>query len=112
MSEKHVGRFGLWIFFLWISPLISNAQQSDTLDLGYRKIAIEDFNGASYTISAKELENIPVTNLTNLLSGLVPGFVSIQNSGGTVDESADYWIRGIRTNGEGVLVLVDGQERE
>lgn len=112
MSEKHVGRFRLWIFFLWISPLISNAQQSDTLDLGYRKMRIEDFNGSSYTITAKELENIPVTNLTNLLSGLVPGFFSIQTSGGTVNESADYYIRGIRTNAEGVLVLVDGQERD
>ena len=112
MSEKHFARYGLWIFFLWIAPIISKAQQSDTLDVGYRKMSIEDFNGASYTISAKDLENIPATNLTNLLSGLVPGFFSVQSSGGTVDESADYWIRGIRTNAEGVLVLVDGQERE
>ncbi|MEJ7779031.1 MAG: TonB-dependent receptor [Daejeonella sp.] len=130
MSKKHFARYKLWIFFLLISPIISNAQQSDTpnignrkinssnvqqtdtLDFGYRKMSIEDFNGASYTITAKELENIPATNLTNLLSGLVPGFFSVQNSGGTVDESADYWIRGRRTNAEGVLVLVDGQERE
>lgn len=129
MREKHFAHYGFWVFFLWTAPIISQAQQresseigyhktniqsalSDTIDIGYRKIRTEDFNGASYTISAKELENIPVTNLTNLLSGLVPGFFSIQNSGGTVDESADYWIRGIRTYSEGVLVLVDGQERE
>src|SRR5690606_15345801 len=47
-----------------------------------------------------------------LLSGLVPGFFSIQTSGGTVNESADYSLRGLRTYAEGVLVLVDGQERE
>jgi len=112
MNEKHFARYGLWIFFLWIAPVVSKAQQSDTLDIGYRQIAVADFNGSAYTITAEELQNLPVTNLTNLLSGLVPGFFSIQTSGGTVNESADYWIRGIRTNAEGVLVLVDGQERE
>ncbi|MDF3078475.1 MAG: TonB-dependent receptor [Sphingobacteriaceae bacterium] len=130
MSKKHFAGYGLWILFLSIAPGISKAQErdtsgvssrntsvsdalvSDTIDVGYRRLSARDFNGASYTISARELENIPVTNLTNLLSGLVPGFFSVQNSGGTVNESADYWIRGIRTNAEGVLVLVDGQERE
>ncbi|MEC3880128.1 SusC/RagA family TonB-linked outer membrane protein [Parapedobacter sp. 10938] len=96
---------------LWQIPFVSNGQQRDTLDLGYRTMSVHDFNGAAYTITAEELENLPVTNLTNLLSGLVPGLYTIQTSGGTVNESADYWIRGRRTNSEGVLVLVDGQER-
>ncbi|GAB3020295.1 TonB-dependent receptor [Niabella terrae] len=102
---------GLLVIIFSATGLRLDAQTSDTLDLGYRKIAKEDFNGASYTITAEDLRNLPVTNLTNLLSGLVPGFFSVQTSGGTVNEAADYWIRGIRTNAEGVLVLVDGQER-
>ncbi|MFT3902197.1 MAG: SusC/RagA family TonB-linked outer membrane protein [Niabella sp.] len=114
MKALHVKSFvfhGLWVFFILLVPVILKAQQNDTLDLGYKKISAADFNGSSYTITAKELRNLPVTNLTNLLSGLVPGFFSVQTSGGTVNEAADYWIRGVRTNGEGVLVLVDGQER-
>ena len=112
MSEKHLARYGLWILFVWMVPSLSNAQQTDSLDLGYRKIGIKDFNGSAYTITTRELENLPVTNLSNLLTGLVPGLFSIQTSGGTVNESADYWIRGIRTSAEGILVLVDGQERD
>ena len=61
MSEKNYARCGLWIVFLWVAPFISNAQQTDTLDLGYRKIGIKDFNGSAYTITTKELENLPVT---------------------------------------------------
>lgn len=96
---------------LWLVHFGLKAQQRDTLDFGYRKMDVMDFNGAAYTITAEELANLPITNLTNLLSGLVPGLFTIQTSGGTVNESADYWIRGRRTNSEGVLVLVDGQER-
>lgn len=103
--------YGLCMCFVWCIPFLLKAQQNDTLNLGYKKISAADFNGSAYTITADELRNLPVTNLTNLLSGLVPGFFSVQTSGGTVNEAADYWIRGIRTNAEGVLVLVDGQER-
>ncbi|WP_346239365.1 TonB-dependent receptor [Niabella insulamsoli] len=112
MCVKKEFFYSLWVFFIGYMPLAVKAQQTDTLDLGYKKVAVADFNGSAYTISAHELRNLPVTNLTNLLSGLVPGFFSIQTSGGTVNEAADYWIRGIRTNAEGVLVLVDGQERQ
>ena len=97
---------------IYFAPFILKAQQNDTLDLGYKKISAADFNGSAYTITAEELRNLPVTNLTNLLSGLVPGFFTVQTSGGTVNEAADYYIRGTRTNAEGVLVLVDGQERD
>lgn len=101
----------LWMLCLCYIPFTLSAQQNDTLDLGYKKISVADFNGSAFTITAHELRNLPVTNLTNLLSGLVPGFFSVQTSGGTVNEAAEYWIRGIRTSAEGVLVLVDGQER-
>lgn len=112
MKEKYFTRCIIWICLLGTISTVSQAQRTDTIDLGYRKMSIQDYNGSAYTISADELEDLPVTNLTNLLSGLVPGFFSIQTSGGTVNESADYWLRGLRTYAEGVLVLVDGQERE
>lgn len=98
------------LFFLGYSEVV-HAQEKDTLDVDLKKIARDEYNGAAYTIWMDDLKNLPVTNLTNLLGGLVPGFFSYQTSGGTVDEGADYWLRGIRTTAEGVLVLVDGQER-
>lgn len=85
--------------------------EEEPLDLIFRRLPATDFNGSAYTISGDEIRNLPVTNLTNVLAGLVPGFFSRQKEGGMVDEGADYWIRGLRTYSEGVLVLVDGQER-
>ncbi len=82
------------------------------LDLIFRKMDAADFNGSAYTISASDIRNLPVTSLSNLLSGIVPGFYSRQTQGGMVNAGSSYWIRGIRTYSEGVLVLVDGQERD
>ncbi|WP_018630170.1 SusC/RagA family TonB-linked outer membrane protein [Niabella aurantiaca] len=109
---KNFLSYGVSLLIFITCPFLLKAQQAaDTLDLSYKEIAPEDFNGAAYTITMDQFKNLPVTNLTNLLTGIVPGFFSIQRSGGTADEGADYWIRGIRTTAEGVLVLVDGQER-
>jgi TonB-linked SusC/RagA family outer membrane protein len=81
------------------------------LDLIFQKIDAADFNGSAYTISGEEIRNLPVSSLTNVLAGIVPGFFSRKMEGGMANEGAGYWIRGNRTYSEGVLVLVDGQER-
>ena len=93
-----------------------HAQQLDnhsdeSLDLNFRSVDPLTFNGSSYTIDGESLRNMPVTHLANLLSGLIPGFYSRQTSGSIINEAPSYWIRGRRTPSEGVLVLVDGQER-
>ncbi len=121
MKYKKTNRFCcfLLMFYLFAFPFSiwaqeENAAVSDTnqLDLIFRKINAAEFNGSTYTISGEEIRNLPVTSLTNVLAGLVPGFYSRQSEGGMVNESANYYIRGSRTFSEGVLVLVDGQERE
>lgn len=109
--------FGMLIAGLLSWTIPTNAQQlkidnSSSLDLNYGKIDPLKFNGSSFTIDAESLRNMPVTSIENLLSGLVPGFFSKQNSGSILDETPDYWIRGRRTTSEGVLTLVDGQERD
>jgi TonB-linked SusC/RagA family outer membrane protein len=86
--------------------------EQNPLDLLFRTIDGADFNGSAYTISGEDIRNIPVTSLTNVLGGIIPGFFSRQSEGGMVNESASVWIRGTRTYSEGVLVLVDGQERD
>jgi TonB-dependent SusC/RagA subfamily outer membrane receptor len=87
-------------------------RKKEALNLFFRTIPEAEFNGSSYTIRGEAIRNLPVTNLTNVLAGLVPGVFTRQSEGGMVNESASYWIRGMRTYSEGVLVLIDGQERD
>lgn len=124
MKHKMKVRKLQWYFlllFLFSCPNLTWAQpetpkraegEKKPLDLIFQKMDPADFNGSAYTISGEEIRNLPVTSLTNVLAGIVPGFFSRQSEGGMVNESASYWIRGIRTYSEGVLVLVDGQERD
>jgi TonB-linked SusC/RagA family outer membrane protein len=113
-------RWIILLMFLLMSPVYMQAQEEaeeateeqDALNLIFRTIPEADFNGSSYTISGEAIRNLPVTNLTNVLAGLIPGVFTRQSQGGMVNESSSYWIRGIRTYSEGVLVLIDGQERE
>lgn len=92
----------------------TNKEKTKKLDLSYQQIDWDEFNGSAYRVSGDQIRNLPISNLGNTLSGLVPGFYSRQRSGGILNEAPSYWIRGLRTgnNSEGVLVLVDGQERD
>ena len=86
-------------------------RNDDLLDLNQKKVDPETYNGSSYTIDGEMFRNLPVTHLANALTGIMPGFFTRQTSGSVIDEAPDYWIRGRRTTSEGILVLVDGQER-
>ncbi len=68
--------------------------------------------GAISTIEPDALK-VPVSKLSNALSGRLAGVVSIQRSG-EPGKGSDFWIRGIGTFGENAnpLILVDGIERE
>lgn len=92
----------------------TNKEETKKLNLSYQQIDWDEFNGSAYRVSGDQIRNLPISNLGNALSGLVPGFYSRQRSGGILNEAPSYWIRGLRTgnNSEGVLVLVDGQERD
>lgn len=108
------------ILFIGLLPgfLISHAQsvrnkEDVPLDLGYRVLPTGDYNGSAYTISGEQLRNLPVTNLSAVLAGLIPGYFARQvQGGGLVNEQNSFWIRGQRSNSSNVLVLVDGQERD
>ena len=54
---------------------------------------------------------MPVQHLSNALSGRISGLTTIQRSGEPGNDEASIYIRGIRSNGNGALVLIDGQER-
>lgn len=109
---RRILTIGLLPSFLMVQAQNVPKKEEVPLNLEYRTLSAEYYNGSAYTIQGKLLRNLPVTNLSTLLSGLVPGYYSRQvQGGGLINEENPFWIRGTRSNAGGVLVLVDGQER-
>lgn len=71
--------------------------------------------GAVTSVSSKELQQSPVSNLTNMLAGRLPGLTANQFAGGEpgADKSA-IQIRGLSTysGSTAPIVIVDGIERD
>ena len=69
--------------------------------------------GAQSTLKMEHVK-APVSNLSSIFAGRIPGVVSVQRTGVPGKDDSDIWIRGISTmtnTNEGPLVLVDGIER-
>ncbi|MCY4781725.1 TonB-dependent receptor [Sphingobacterium sp. UT-1RO-CII-1] len=75
--------------------------------VGYGMQKKVNLTGAVDQISAKQLENRPVTSLGSALQGLMPN-LNITNPSGNPSASAQFNIRGTTSiNGGGPLILVD-----
>lgn len=72
-----------------------------------------NLTGSVSVVTAEELQERPVTNLSQALQGMVPGLQITQTSG-NLEESPTVSVRGTATIGEGSsgspLVLIDGVE--
>ena len=81
--------------------------------VGYGRLKKASVVGAISQVKGEELlKTGGVTNLTNAITGLLPGVVTIQNSGEPGNDDADIFIRGQTTwNNAQPLILVDGVER-
>lgn len=95
-----------------LSPTANNMDEVIVVGLGnkQRKISII---GALATVSAKELQQSPVANLTNALAGRLPGLFTVQNST-SPGASSNLFIRGIATLGTASaapLMIIDGLPR-
>ena len=71
--------------------------------------------GSVSTINSQVIENRPVTNVGQALQGVIPGLnLSVNNSGGQLNNEMNIDIRGSGTIGDGSnsapLVLIDGVE--
>ena len=77
-----------------------------------RKISLV---GAQSTLNTENLKQ-PTADLSSMLAGQIAGVVAVQRTGEPGKTSADVWIRGIATFGDGnsanPLILVDGVERD
>ncbi len=83
---------------------------NETVVVGYGTKKKATLTGAIAMVDAAQLENRPVTNVSNALSGTPGLFVNLSNSQPGVDRST-IRIRGVGTlNNNNPLVLVDGIE--
>ncbi|MEX2592856.1 MAG: SusC/RagA family TonB-linked outer membrane protein, partial [Anditalea sp.] len=88
------------------------ASLDEVVVVGYGTQKRENLTGAVSTINFdEELENRPLTNASQALSGLVPGIWVSQNTGKPGSDAAQIRVRGWGTlNDSNPLVLVDGVE--
>jgi TonB-linked SusC/RagA family outer membrane protein len=74
-----------------------------------------NLTGAVGTVSADELKERPVANITQALQGMIPG-LNIDVSNGSLESRPSINVRGTTTIGEGSsgspLILIDGMEAE
>lgn len=82
--------------------------------IGYASQTKATVTGALGTVDTKELLKTPVANITNMLSGSVPGLSTVQMTGQPGADEAAIYIRGAGSFSDAAsapLVLVDGVER-
>ena len=77
--------------------------------IGYGSVAKKDLTGAVGVVSGKDLKDMPVSNINNVLQGKVPG-MTVSSSSGTPGAGSVAHIRGIGsiTGSTTPLYIVDG----
>ena len=90
---------------------VSNADLDEVIVVGYGTQKRLNATGAVDQITSKNLENRPVTNLTQGLQGLLPN-LNLKMLDGKPTQSPSYNIRGTTSIGQGgsALILIDGFE--
>lgn len=78
-------------------------QLDEVIVVGYGTNTKRSLISSVSTIDASELQNIPVTNMTQGLAGRAPGLI-VQGSGGGINKKSTISIRG----GSTPLVVIDG----
>ncbi|WP_316836036.1 TonB-dependent receptor [Pedobacter nutrimenti] len=85
-----------------------NNALGEVVVIGYGTQKKVNLTGSVASISAKEIEDLPATNITNSLAGRLPGLVAT-NSSGRPGSGSNLQIRGISTlNNNSTLIVVDG----
>lgn len=96
---------------------VQMSSDSQTLDevvvVAYGTQSRVSVTGAITSVNAEQLKQSPSSNIVSSMTGRLPGFITIQNSGRPGDENIEMYLRGVSTvNGQSPLILVDGVPRE
>lgn len=79
--------------------------------VGYATQKKVNLTGSVVSVSAKDIQDIPVANTTTLLQGRLPGLILTQNGAQAGNDNPEIRIRGIGTFGNNnPMVLIDGVE--
>lgn len=79
--------------------------------VGYATQKKVNLTGSVASVSAKDIQDIPVANTTTLLQGRLPGLVLTQNGAQAGNDNPEIRIRGVGTFGNNnPMVLIDGVE--
>ncbi len=77
--------------------------------IGYGTVKKETLTGSISTVKGSEILQAPVTNVSNSLSGRLPGLVAVSPSGEPGNDGSVLRIRGVNSLGDNnPLVVVDG----
>ncbi len=92
-----------------VTMLYSENSLDDVIVVGYGAQKKVTLTGSVATVSNKVIERSPAISVTNSLSGLIPGLVTLNRSGEPGADLSEIYIRGINTTGSNApLVVVDG----
>lgn len=84
-------------------------QAEDIVVVGYGTQSRETLSGSVSSVSGERIQQIPVTNMANSLTGQLPGIVTVNQSGLPGDDGALIRIRGESTlNDNRPLIVIDG----
>ena len=94
-----------------VTLAVSNTELDEVIVVGYGTQKRINATGAVDQITSKNLENRPVTNLTQGLQGMLPN-LNLRMLDGKPTQSPSYNIRGTTSIGQGgnALILIDGFE--
>lgn len=100
------------------TPTVNVVMKEDMVALeefvvvGYGTQKKVSITGSIASVGSKDLTDIPVTSVSNALTGKIPGLVTRQISGRPGGDAAQLFIRGQASfNTTSPLILVDGVER-
>ncbi|HEY1199823.1 MAG TPA: SusC/RagA family TonB-linked outer membrane protein, partial [Niastella sp.] len=87
---------------------------SDVIVVAYGQQKKASVTAAISTISAKEVVQSPVANISNALAGRLPGLISVQSTGKPGADASTLYIRGLGTyaGSTAPLILIDGIVRD
>lgn len=85
-----------------------DSRLSEVVVVGYGTQKKANLTGAVSTVSSAQLENRPVTGVTNALAGTVPGLTIITNNGQPGKDAGSINLRGQSLNATNALVVIDG----
>jgi len=87
---------------------------TDVIVIAYGQQKKASVTAAISTISAKEIVQSPVANISNSLAGRLPGLISVQGTGKPGADASSLYIRGIGTytGNTAPLIMLDGIVRD